>query len=102
MQARAAFWKFWFEQTQGRSALKKANSSSVPPATPSETVNHVLRRAASSRGSGGRAVDDAGVDADLSVGRESRGGEDEGGLPDGEVCGDDVYQRGDGHGGGEK
>ena len=67
-----------FEQTHGRSALKNANSSSVPPATPSETVMDVLGRAASSRGSGGRAVDDAGVDADLSVGRESRGGEDEG------------------------
>ena len=80
MQARAAFWKFMFEQTHGRSALKNANSSSVPPETPSETVNHVLGRAASSRSSSGRAVDDAGVDADLSVGRESRGGEDEGDL----------------------
>ena len=45
-------------------------------------MTDVLGRAASSRGSSGRAVDDAGIDTDLSVGRESRGGEDEerGGL----------------------
>ena len=79
MQALAAFWKFMFVQTQARSALFTfiVSRRSTLYGLLAPVVQDVLGRAASSGGSSGRAVDDAGIDTDLSVGRESRGGEDE-------------------------